>query len=713
MSVDRAVALYQEASRIPAIVSGSISCHSKSAQEKKSYTVTSCWSQRDLQRMESIKSLRQHQIITDAEGIATSCIGFPTESKGELLRRVSPSGKLTAVVRKLTNKNGEEKQYIDVWNSQQKILAVDVAAVEKTGKIYEDEQFGCLEWSASEKKLMFVAEKKQPKSSSYFGIKSSKDDEENDNDGKGNEYVYLEDWGEQLVSKHLPTLCVLDIESGAINVVEGVPDDISPGQALWAPNDRDIVFIGWANDPYRLGLRFCPIRSSKLYHLKVQEKTVETLSDGNQAVSNPRFNIDMSKLIYLRNCEGGPHMQCSQLFMYDWNTKETKTVVKIQDRPKKSEFPGLYLTTLPRRCWASDNKRIYTHSIWRSCREIVEINIETEVVRKVTSFGSSKIGTEWSKYSAWTVLDVSDDLILAACAAPNLPQRLVIGKLFPGGDIKWNYLDEEHLTLSDFKFEIKNYTPKEKDSFDFEAILLTPENDTSERKLPLIALPHGGPHSTLVADYMLYPSTFCRLGFAVLLINYRGSLGFGNDFILSLPGNVGCNDVKDCKQAIDQTIQDGIADGDNVVLQGGSHGGFLVCHLIGQYPNDFKACVARNPVTNMASKLGATDIPDWGYTESGLSFSHSRLPSSEVYAAMFEKSPLFHVDKVKTPTMIMIGNADKRVPPQQGYEYAKALKAREVEVRVLTYPDDNHSLAKTNYEADAFINMFKWFVDHL
>ncbi|XP_033098195.1 acylamino-acid-releasing enzyme-like [Anneissia japonica] len=715
--VDRAVSLYQEFSRLPSVTSGSIYCSigSCSAQGRKSYTVTSCWSQRDLQKMENVQSLRQHQVITDNHGtpVEASCVGFPTERKGELLRRCSPSGKLVAIIRKITNKKGDEKQYIEVWNCQKMLMTIDVAAADEHGKIYEDEQFGCIEWSTSEKKLLYVAEKKQPKTSSYFESKSTCKEDGEDVKEKGNEFVYREDWGEQLVSKHMPSLCVLDIDSASIAPLEGVPDDISPGQALWAPNDEDVIFVGWKNSSFRLGLRFCPMRSCDLYLLRIKDRTFDVLSEPEHAVSNPRFNWDMSKLVYLRNKTGGPHMQCSQLLMYDWKTKETKVVVEIQDRPGKTEFPGLYLVSLPRKCWSSDNKRIYTHSAWRSCREIIEINVETQTVKKITSFGSD--GDEWMKFGAWSVLDVKDDLVLAVCGSPNIPHRLVIGKIGSGNDaILWKYLDENHVEFSNFQFEIKAYSPKTPDNFEFEAILLTPKGNTEQSKPPLIAFPHGGPHSVFVADYMLYPAVFCHLGFAVLMINYRGSIGFGNEFIMSLLGNVGCNDVQDCKQAIDQTIADGVADGNKVVLQGGSHGGFLVCHLIGQFPNAFKACVARNPVTNMASKLGATDIPDWNYTESGLGdYYHSRLPSAEVYGTMFQKSPLSHVDKVKTPTMIMIGTADKRVPPQQGYEFARALQARGIKTRVLSYQDDNHSLAKTNVEADAFINMFKWFIDHL
>ena len=247
-------------------------------------------------------------------------------------------------------------------------------------------------------------------------------------------------------------------------------------------------------------------------------------------------------------------------------------------------------------------------------------------------------------------------------------------------------------------------------TLDYEYILMEP---VSAARPPLAVCIHGGPHAAFTADFQPYMAGLCLCGYAVLMINYRGSLGFGQDSVNSLLGNIGRQDVDDVQDVVEQIVASGAVDDRKVVVIGGSHGGFLTLHVIGQFPDFYRAAVARNAVANIASMVGCTDISDWSYTETGLDFSPTAVPTSEVYGEMLRKSPVVNVDRIKTPLMLMIGGKDQRVPTSQGLELKKALEARNRPPRVLWYPECSHPLWEVKSEADAFINIIKWFDEHL
>lgn len=217
--------------------------------------------------------------------------------------------------------------------------------------------------------------------------------------------------------------------------------------------------------------------------------------------------------------------------------------------------------------------------------------------------------------------------------------------------------------------------------------------------------PHGGPHSVSTDQFKseayffsqlgnmkniclpyftVITYKFYLLGFAVLVVNYRGSVGFGEEALNSLPGKVGTQDVQEVHNATLQMLEKHeFLDKETVFLFGGSHGGFLVTHLSGQYPDFYRAVSTRNPVIDIATMFPITDITDWTIVESGLGDGSEleKLLEPKTLTRMWEVSPIRYVNQVKAPTLLLVGKVDRRVPPTQSIEYYRALQLRGVKTR--------------------------------
>lgn len=671
----------------------------------KFISVSSVWSQNNIERKVKMNSEMFQTIDLDSNTVINNGC---TENTGYLVSSYSPSSLLRAVVREVPAAGKTpKKQFLEVWKNNLMVSQFDLQSLDIHGDIYTDSDFGSFEWSFCEDYILYVAEKKQPKTESF--LSSSKSSENSDKIIKGNEFLYSQDWGEQQVGKSKSVLVIVNLKSLEIKVLNIKEEkEYFYGSGTWA-SDGSIIAVAYEVHPRRLGRVYCTNRPSFIVRI-TPDGCVTKLSENGKSVFGPKVSPNGERLIWFQRDVGGPHHSCVCLIRYDLNLKKESTIVDLVSNDIKctggQTFYGLYNHMKPADCWLTDNKTVVLSTQQRASVKSYVIDTESgsisEICGAVDEEFSQGVLQVWQDYViCWrSSLQSFPGLYMAKIVPDNLDGIKWI-TLVPCEDIAENY--QVNILRLKGKMDPQSSVKVE----DYSAIYFGPKD---EIKAPLVVWSHGGPHSASSNIFHLMAHFYTKLGFAMLMVNYRGSIGSGKACVDYLLGKIGSADVSDIHLALAHVLKTvPNIDDKKCLLYGGSHGGFLSLHLAGQHPDDFIGCTALNPVANL-TQFSSSDIPDWAFTESSVKYAPLANFSSEEYEKLWKASPQYYVDQVKIPVLLLIGSKDLRVSPSQGINYYYALReSGKVKTKLLLY-EDNHSLSKSAHETDFIINTACWFL---
>lgn len=739
--------LLQEFIRIPSFGKAWIF---KSKDENTSRAVVSI-SQSDLlanKRRQFL--LNSHISKTASKSVDFQWSPFPTEISGVSAVIPSPSGEKLLLVR---NSEDDSPTKLEIWGPCQ--LENEIHIVKSVhGSLYTDERFEGISWNQEETLIAYVAEEPpQPKPVfNDYGFKKEGSSEKDCKTWKG-EGDWEETWGETYSKKRIPALFVVNISSGEVRAVKGIPRSLSVGQVIWAPSPScNLIFVAWSSHngfqgtPRKLGIKYCYNRPCALYAAPdpFREEAVKPSTEGNKGETTttikltelssaffPRFSPDGKYLVFISAnsaVDSGAHNATNSMHRIEWPTDGkldeslvVSDVVPIVMRPKDNGFPGLYCSGLLRDPWLTDGRTVILSSVWGSREVILSVNIVSCEVSRVTP--------QDSDYS-WNALALDKNNILAVSSSLITLPQIYYGIKVSQAESSWEWQevptpspkpsDKISPKLAEHKFsifEIPIGNPSDNlangAKLPFEAIFVSHEDSACS---PTIVVLHGGPHSVYPSSYSKSLAFLFVQGYNLLVVNYRGSLGFGEEALQSLPGNIGSQDVNDVLTALDLVVKRGLIDPSRIAVVGGSHGGFLTTHLIGQAPDTFVAAAARNPVCNLSLMVGTTDIPDWCFVEiygkEGKKY-FSESPSVDDLCLFHQKSPISHISKVKTPTIFLLGAQDLRVPVSNGLQYARALKERGIESKTIVFPEDIHEIDRPQSDFESFLNIGVWFKKHM
>jgi dipeptidyl aminopeptidase/acylaminoacyl peptidase len=221
-----------------------------------------------------------------------------------------------------------------------------------------------------------------------------------------------------------------------------------------------------------------------------------------------------------------------------------------------------------------------------------------------------------------------------------------------------------------------------------QSFLIKPPDFSPNRKYPVLFLIHGGPQGAWGESwtYRWNAQVFASAGYLVVEPNPRGSTGYGQKFIDEINGDWGGRAYDDIMAVADAVAALPYADADRMAAAGGSYGGYMVDWLLG-HTTRFKALVTHAGVFDLASEARETEelwFPLWEF---------KGMPSDnpELYAKW---SPSSFVKDFKTPTLVVHGELDYRVPVSQGVQLFTALQLQKVPSKLLLFPDEGHWVLK-------------------
>jgi len=225
-----------------------------------------------------------------------------------------------------------------------------------------------------------------------------------------------------------------------------------------------------------------------------------------------------------------------------------------------------------------------------------------------------------------------------------------------------------------------------KDGRAIEGWVITPPGFDPSRKYPLILEIHGGPVANYGPRFAFELQLFAAAGYVVLYANPRGSDSYGAEFGNLIHHDYPGDDYFDLMSGVDAVIARGFVDERNLFVTGGSGGGVLTAWIVGK-TDRFRAAVVAKPVINWYSFVLTSDMTSYFYKYwfSGFPWDHE--------AEYMRRSPLSLVGQVKTPTMVMTGEADFRTPISESEQYYQALKLRRVDTALVRVPGASHDIA--------------------
>ncbi len=467
-----------------------------------------------------------------------------------------------------------------------------------------------------------------------------------------------------------PRLRILDVSSGEVKPL--TRDKLRISEFVWMPNGAQ--FLLSATDHLRRDLN-----SNRLYLLTVSDLGVKEIETPAGPFRNLSVSDDGRTLVYLGA-----------------RTADGPSAHDLFKRPlsggKARNLTG-----------SSVDQRIFSYTI-RKDGSILFLAVKGFTTVFFTVDGSGRV-EELQKFEVHPSRSFAANSKVLAFVGETATQASELWiSLSPKKAEKVTHFNKDWDNVPLIQPEIVRYPSF--DGKEIEAALLRPAGYKKGTQVPFVVLVHGGPAGIFSDSFHAWSQLLAARGYAVLLPNIRGSLGYGHDFLISNRYDWGGGDWKDVMAGVDFVIKSGIADPERLGIGGWSYGGYMAAWAVTQ-TDRFKASVSGAPMTDLASEFGTesngVNIGDtWAL---GTPYENLDL--------FIKRSPVTFVKNVKTPTLLLNGMEDPTDPIGQCQQFYRGLRRYNVETEFVAYPRMGHGPREEKHQLDVLNRMINWFEKYL
>ena len=484
----------------------------------------------------------------------------------------------------------------------------------------------------------------------------------------------------QWQSKRRSHLMVIDVNGGAVKDLTPGDRDVppfslgGPDDYAISPDSKEVCFTMNA-DPVP-----ATSTNSDLFVVSIDGGEPKKITINPGADASPQYSPDGKWLAYRSQQHAGYESDRWRLIVLDRSSGVTNALTDALDRPVQSFM------------WSHDSKNLFFTAADRGQQSVQMIPAVGGASRVIVSGPVTADDMQFTADGKMMIYDAQTG------SAPMEIYRVASSGGLP---VALTHLNDALLARYDLP-ALEDFWVEGAEKARVQSFVVKPPNFHADRKYPVLFLIHGGPEGEWGESwtYRWNAQVFAAAGYLVVMPNPRGSVGYGQKFTEEIREDWGGKAYEDLMAVVDHVATLSYADSDRMAAAGGSYGGYMIDWMLG-HTQRFKALISHAGVYDLRSEFGATEelwFPLW-------EFGGTPWDNPETYAKW---SPSNYVKDFHTPTMVIHGELDFRVPYTQGLQLFTALQMQKVPSKLLEFPDEGHWILKPQNSVLWYNTFLEW-----